>query len=61
MGLDPPTSFPISWYCKLDSGMQEPKTAPLIPNATKIAGGFGAQTLSISQNILPTWHGAPPK
>ena len=61
MGLEPPRSFPISWYCKLDTGMQQPKTAPWTPNATKVAGGLAAQTLSISQNLVPTWHGAPTK
>ena len=30
-----PRSFPISWYCKLDTGMQQPNTAPWAPNATK--------------------------
>ena len=25
----------------------------------KVAGGLAAQTLSISQNLVSTWHGAP--
>ena len=37
------------------------KTEPWTPNAIKVAGGLAAQTLSISQNLVPTWHGAPPK
>ena len=29
MGMGPlPLSFPISWYCKLDTGMQKPKLQP---------------------------------
>ena len=28
---------------------------------TKVATGLAAQTLSISQSLVPTWHGAPPK
>ena len=28
MGLEPPRSFPISWYCKLDTGMHKPNMHP---------------------------------
>ena len=35
-GWDPlPMSFPISWYCKLDTKNAETKTAPWTPNATQ--------------------------
>ena len=36
MGLEPPRSFPISWYCKLDTGMQQPKLHPELQMQQKL-------------------------
>ena len=44
MGWVPlPRSFPISWYCKLDTGMQEPNVQPELQMQQTVASGFVAQ------------------
>ena len=45
MGWVPlPRSFPISWYCKLDTGMHEPNLHPELQMQHKVASGLAAQT-----------------
>ena len=45
MGWVPlPRSFPISWYCKLDTGMQEPNLHPELQMQQTVASGLAAQT-----------------
>ena len=61
-GKDPlPLSFPISWYCKLDTGMQKPKLHPELFMKPK---RFQSDLLLRPANftsLVPTWHGAQPR
>ena len=45
MGWVPlPRCFTISWYCKLDTGMQEPNLHPEFKMQQTVASGLAAQT-----------------
>ena len=41
---EPPRSFPISWYCKLDTGIHYPKVYPELQMQQNVASGLAAQT-----------------
>ena len=51
-GWDPlPLSFPISWYCKLDTGMQKPKLHPELQMQHKGCRWTCCSDLPISQTL----------
>ena len=58
MGLEPPRSFPIGRYCKLDTGMQQPKLHPELQMQQKLQVDLLLR-LANSTSLVPTWHGAP--
>ena len=67
MGWVPlPRSFPISWYCKLDTGMQEPNLHPELQNWTNCCKWTCCSDLPIRQTLyqpgmvlLPRWTTVP--
>ena len=70
-GWDPlPLSFPISWYCKLDTGMQKPKLHPELQMQHKGCRWTCCSDLPIPQALYPpgmvlnqedqkAWNGPP--
>ena len=59
MGWVPlPRSFPISWYCKLDTGMQKPKLHPELQMQQMLQVDLLLRPAN-STSLVPTWHGAP--
>ena len=58
MGLEPPRSFPISWYCKLDTGMQKPKLHPELQMQQMLQVDLLLRLANLT-SLVPTWHGAP--
>ena len=53
-----PRSFPISWYCKLDTGMQEPKLHPELQMQQMLQVDLLLRPANLT-SLVPTWHGAP--
>ena len=53
-----PRSFSISWYCKLDTGMQEPKLHPELQMQQMLQVDLLLRPANLT-SLVPTWHGAP--
>ena len=53
-----PRSFPISRYCKLDTGMQQPKLHPELQMQQKLQVDLLLRLVNFT-SLVPTWHGAP--
>ena len=59
IGTGPITrSFPISRYCKLDTGMQQPKLYPKFQMQLKLQVDLLLRHVNFT-SLVPTWHGAP--
>ena len=58
-GIRPITrSFPIGRYCKLDTGMQQPKLHPELQIQQKLQVDLLLRLVNFT-SLVPTWHGAP--
>ena len=51
-------SFPISRYCKLDTGIQQPKLHPELQMQQKLQVDLLLRLVNFT-SLVPTWHGAP--
>ena len=59
MGWVPlPRSFPISWYCKLDTGIHKPKVYPELQMQQMLQVDLLLRPANLT-DLVPTWHGAP--
>ena len=55
-----PRSFPISWYCKLDTGIQEPKLHPDLQMQQTVANGLAAQICQFDRPCTNlAWYSFP--
>ena len=50
-------SFPIGRYCKLDTGMQQPKLHPELQMQQKLQVDLLLGLVNFT-SLVPTWHGA---
>ena len=58
-GRDPlPRNFPISWYCKVDTGMHKPNIRPELEMQQMLQLDLLLRPANLTSPV-PTWHGAP--
>ena len=53
-----PRSFPISWYCKLDTGVHWPKVYPELQMQQMLQVDLLLRPANLT-DLVPTWHDAP--